>query len=202
MFSLRSKKELDRLHQLNKPARAARKHDDLPSLNSSDEEDSDSEDALSARSSDEELEEIPSSEEEPNGSAPSSDSDAEMPYEQLPRKRRPSWDDEDETRTKKIKGLPIKLPDGTIRKSTKVLVMSDSEQSSEEETDEEPLPREPETKVEDVATGARFGRAAVVDIIGKSSRRERVEVAKEQIAGICQEILAEPENSVGGFYSS
>ncbi|KAF5358193.1 hypothetical protein D9756_001602 [Leucocoprinus leucothites] len=195
----RSKKELNRLHQLNKPARAARKHDDLPSLNSSDEEDSESEGAPSAGSSSEGFEGIPTSEDEANPSALESDSDAEMPYEQLPRKRRHSWDDEDEAGTKKIKGLPIKLLDGTIRKSTKMFIMSDSEQSSDEESEEEEasLPRELETHVEDVATGARFGRAAVVDIIGKSSRRERVEAAKEQIASICQEILAEPENSLG-----
>lgn len=118
-----------------------------------------------------------------------------MPYEQLPRKRHTSWSNEEETRTRKVKGLPIKLPDGTIRKSTKVLVMSDSEQSSSEES-EESLPRKPETNVEDITTGARFGRASVADIVNKSSRRERVEAAKEQIASICQEILAEPENGV------
>ncbi|KXN82083.1 hypothetical protein AN958_03241 [Leucoagaricus sp. SymC.cos] len=193
----RSKKELDRLHQLNKPVRAERKPDDLPSLNSSDEEDSETEGSLPAGSSNEDFDEIPSSEDEAETSAIESDSDAEMPYEQQPRKRRPSWDDEDQTRAKKIKGLPIKLPDGTIRKSTKVLVMSDSEQSSNEESEDEPSPPEPEPRVEDVSTGARFGRAAVVDIIGKASRRNRVEAAKEQIASICQEILAEPENSLG-----
>ena len=126
------------------------------------------------------------------------DSDAEMPYEQLPRKRYTSWSDEGETRTKKIKGLPIKLPDGTIRKSAKVLVMSDLEQSSDE-SEEEALLRKPETNVEDITTGARFGRAAIADVITKSSKSERVEAAKEQIASICQEILAEPENSVRKF---
>lgn len=123
------------------------------------------------------------------------DSDAEMPYEQLPHKRYTSWSDEGETQTKKIKGLPIKLPDGTIRKSAKVLIMSDPEQSSDE-SEKEVLLRKPETNVEDITTGARFGRAAIANIITKSSQRERVEAAKEQIASICQEILAGPENSV------
>jgi nucleolar complex protein 3 len=168
-------------------------------LHSSD-EDSETEGALSSGSSDEEFAGIPSSKDEVDASALESDSDVEMPYEQLPRKRRASWDDEDDVWTKKIKGLPIKLPDGTIRKSTKVLIMSDSEQSSDEETEEEPISREPEARVEDVSTGARFGRAAVIDIIGISSRRERVEASKEQIASICQEILAEPENSVCEYY--
>ncbi|KAF9451062.1 nucleolar complex-associated protein 3 [Macrolepiota fuliginosa MF-IS2] len=193
----RSKKELDRLHQLHKPARVERKHGDLPSLNSSDEEDSETEGPLSGGSNGGDFNGIPSSEDEDDLSAVNSDSDTEMPYEQLPRKRRPSWDNEDDVRIKKIKGLPIKLPDGTIQKSAKVLVMSDSEQSSDEESADEPRPRGPEARVEDVATGARFGRAAVMDIIGKPSRRDRVEAAKEQIASICQEILAEPENSLG-----
>jgi nucleolar complex protein 3 len=50
--------------------------------------------------------------------------------------------------------------------------------------------------VEDVATGARFGRPAVRDIIQQKSRKARIEAAKEQLASICQEIMAEPENSV------
>lgn len=51
-------------------------------------------------------------------------------------------------------------------------------------------------KVEDVSTGARFGRPAVIDIIGNKSRTARIQGAKDQIAGICQEIIADPENSV------
>lgn len=196
----RSKKELERLHQLYKPTRAEGiKNDDLPSLNSSDEEYSDMEWSQFDGPSSEESEGVPSPEDNEGASEVESDSDVEMPYEQEPRKRRPSWDEID-TRTKQIKGLPTKLPDGTIKKSAKILVMSDSELSSDEESEEEFTPGVPETRVEDVTTGARFGRAAVVDIIGKSSRRERIEAAKEQIATICQEILAEPENSVCELY--
>jgi nucleolar complex protein 3 len=184
------------LHQLNKPVRKERKYDDLPSLNSSDEEDSEEvENSPFDTDNGKDLGRIPNSEDRDVTSVLESDWDAEMPYEQLPRKRRSSWDNDDEAGTKKIKGLPIKLPDGTIRQSTKMLVMSDSEQSSDGEYEESTC-REPETRLEDVSTGARFGRAAVVDVVGKSSRRERVEAAKEQIASICQEILAEPENSV------
>lgn len=151
--------------------------------------------AESAPSDSEESEQVPISGDEMNVSRLELDSDAEMPYEQLPRKRYTSWSDEEETQTKKIKGLPIKLPDGTIRKSAKVLIMSDFEQSSDE-SEKEALLRKPETNVEDITTGARFGRAAITDIMTKSSKREQVEAAKEQIASICQEILAEPENSV------
>lgn len=151
--------------------------------------------AESAPSDSEESEQVPISGDEMNVSRLELDSDAEMPYEQLPHKRYTSWSDEGETQTKKIKGLPIKLPDGTIRKSAKVLIMSDPEQSSDE-SEKEVLLRKPETNVEDITTGARFGRAAIANIITKSSQRERVEAAKEQIASICQEILAGPENSV------
>jgi len=151
--------------------------------------------AESAPSDSEESEQVPISRDGMNVSRLELDSDAEMPYEQLPRKRYTSWSDEGEIPTKKIKGLPIKLPDGTIRKSAKVLIMSDPEQSSDE-SEKEVLLRKPETNVEDITTGARFGRAAIANIITKSSQRERVEAAKEQLASICQEILAEPENSV------
>ena len=52
------------------------------------------------------------------------------------------------------------------------------------------------SRVEDVSTGARFGRPAVVDVIAQKSRKARIQGAKEQIAGLCQEILGDPENSV------
>ncbi|CAE7127135.1 unnamed protein product [Rhizoctonia solani] len=51
--------------------------------------------------------------------------------------------------------------------------------------------------IEDVATGARFGRPAVRDIVSQKSRKARIEAAKEQLASICQDIMAEPENSSG-----
>ena len=65
------------------------------------------------------------------------------------------------------------------------------EESAEGDTEVATLP-----KVEDVSTGARFGRPAVVDVIGQRSRKARIQGAKEQIAGLCQEILGDPENSV------
>jgi nucleolar complex protein 3 len=190
----RSKKELERLHQLYKPARVERKTDDLPAVDSGSEEYSDTESLPSNDFSDKLSENVPISEDEEEYSVAGFDSDAEMPYEQVPWKQRSR--DGVSSRTKQIEGLPIKLPDGTIQKSTKMLLVTDSDLSSNEESEEESVPRESETRVEDVTTGARFGRAAIVDIVGKSSRKERVEAAKEQIAGICQDILADPENSV------
>jgi nucleolar complex protein 3 len=65
-----------------------------------------------------------------------------------------------------------------------------------EESDEERKEVQPINRVDDVSTGARFGRAAVVDIIGTKDRDTRIAAAKEQIAGICQDILSDPEQGV------
>ncbi|KAG9125943.1 hypothetical protein FRC07_005521 [Ceratobasidium sp. 392] len=92
--------------------------------------------------------------------------------------------------------LPIKLGDGRIQSTGARAVASESESEDEEEEldqDEEPVSR----AVEDVATGARFGRPAVRDVVQQKSRKARIEAAKEQLASICQEIMAEPENSLG-----
>lgn len=125
------------------------------------------------------------------------DSDAEMPYETAPRKRRPSWEPESKN---DVERLPIKLADGRIQKTGKKSMPApdaeESEDDSEEEkVDTEQLERHGRQRVEDVATGARFGRPAVVDVIANKSRKARIQGAKDQIASICQEIVSEPENS-------
>ncbi|KAF7363412.1 Nucleolar complex-associated protein 3 [Mycena sanguinolenta] len=185
----RSKKETERLRQLNKPARKApEKDDDLPSLDSHDEEDDWSSDLLSNDNS--------LSDDDSEGSMPSSDldSDAEMPYETAPRKRRPSWESPPD---QGIQKLPIKLPDGRIQKTgTKLKPLPTSEDTEESEDEDEDEAQE-EPRREDVSTGARFGRPAVVDIVGNKSRATRIQGAKDQIASICQEIMADPENSLG-----
>lgn len=122
------------------------------------------------------------------------DSDAEMSYERVPRTHKAP---EPETR-RNIPGLPIKLSDGRIQASKKVTVVP--AQNDDDEDTEGPLrsqspPAVPST-VEDIATGARFGRLAVADVIGNSSRKARIQGAKDQVASICQDIIADPENSV------
>jgi len=122
------------------------------------------------------------------------DSDTEMPYECVPRLHKAP---EPETR-RNIPGLPIKLSDGRIQASEKVTVAPahvNDDQDTEASVRSQSLPGVPST-VEDIATGARFGRLAVVDVIGHSSRKARILGAKDQIASICQEIIADPENSV------
>lgn len=209
----RSKKETQRLHQLHKPARVTIK-DDLPSINSDDEEE-DGE----VWSSDVELtqdEEEGSSEEDESEDDDSSHnlpsqfparrkkkdknitSDEEMPYETAPRKRRPSWDSQSDGE-KGIERLPIKLANGRIQQSNAKIFLQHDEESSDEESEAEEIPLPERSRVEDVSTGARFGRPAVIDVVGNKSRKARVLAAKEQIAGICQEIVADPENSVRVF---
>jgi len=191
------------LQRLDRPLRKAPKDDDLPSVDSH----TDDEEVWSSDLR-EELSEVDSglSEDDPspkdelsNSSGPShprkrrpaTDSDAEMSYEAVPRRRRPSWSEGDVV----IDRLPIKHRDGKIERTGPKLVIREQ---SEEESDEDPPERRPglEPAREDITTGARFGRLSVIDVISNPSRKLRIQVAKEQIASICQEIVADPENSV------
>ncbi|KAI0670464.1 nucleolar complex-associated protein 3 [Trametes maxima] len=209
----RSKKETERLRQLNKPVRKP-VEDDLPSLNSDDDEENDWSSNVSGledvstdedASENEELSEAESSTsaaDKKRRRKRKEDSDEEeLPFEVQPRRRRPSWEP-DSDKEKGIERLPIKLADGRIQKSGDKVFLDDEEESgpdSDEESEDgrggaEAAQR---SRVEDVSTGARFGRPAVVDVIGQKSRKARIQGAKEQIAGLCQEILGDPENSLG-----
>jgi len=182
----RSKKETDRLHQLNKPIRKAPVDDDLPSIDSHDED----EDGGIWDSDEEEEENGFFSDEESNLDS-ESDSDIEMAYEAAPRKVLKASKNE----PRGISRLPIKLPDGQIQETGRRDVSS-SDSSESDSNEEVPNSAQPFAR-DDVATGARFGRPAVVDVIANKSRKARIQAAKEQIAGICQEIMTDPENSVG-----
>ena len=205
----RSKKETERLHQLHKPVRKP-VEDDLPSVNSHSEDEDDWSSGISDVEDLSEDEAVSGTEEHASSDAESSnagakrkrrrkhgDSDEEMPFESRPRKRRPSWEPESD-KEKGIERLPIKLADGRVQKSTSKVFLEESEdsglESDEGQNGEAEIVSLP--KREDVTTGARFGRLAVVDVIGQKSRKARIQGAKEQIAGICQEILGDPENSV------
>jgi nucleolar complex protein 3 len=123
---------------------------------------------------------------------PASDSDVEMSYEAVPRRTQPSWSEGEVI----IGRLPIKLRDGKIQQTgPKLVVPAQSKEESEEGDPPERLPG-PEPVREDITTGARFGRLSVIDVIGHPSRKVRIQIAKEQIASICQEIVADPEGSV------
>ncbi|KAJ6630767.1 nucleolar complex-associated protein-domain-containing protein [Mycena sp. CBHHK59/15] len=191
----RSKKETERLHQLNKPLKKPAEADDLPSIDSHDEDEDDDWDSEVPS----DVDSVPSDDgDSDDGSMPSSDldSDAEMPYETAPRKRRPSWETPADQGV--IQRLPIKLADGRIQKmghKLKQLPTSEDTDDDSEVDDGSGAPEGP--RVEDVSTGARFGRPAVVDVLGNKSRAARIQGAKDQIASICQDIVADPENSLG-----
>lgn len=200
-FLCRSKKETVRLHQLNKPIRKPLEND-LLSIHSHDEDEDEA--SWSSGLEDEFSVEISASGDEiSNISRPSSsqelDSDAEMPFEAAPRKRHPSWDSDN---NHNVHHLPTKLADGriqqSVRKPTAVPAVEklNQNESDSDAGDQDQSEREERYRVEDVSTGARFGRPAVVDVIGNKSRKVRIQGAKDQIAGICQEIIADPENSV------
>ncbi|KAH7889728.1 nucleolar complex-associated protein-domain-containing protein [Phlebopus sp. FC_14] len=197
----RSKKETERLHQFHKPIRRP-KLDHLSSVDSHDEDEyswssgiDGSDDAISSDGASVFREQVSSRDESPT--ANDSDSDVEMPYERIPRKRRASPHSE---MRGQVPGLPIKLLDGRVQatgKMTAIPVPSDDDGDSELPVHFPSATSAEEIRVEGVATGARFGRPAVVDIVGNPSREARIQGAKEQIASICQEIIAEPEDSLG-----
>jgi nucleolar complex protein 3 len=193
MCCFRSKKETQRLHKLTKPVCKPKVYDDddLPSLHSGDDEEDSDWSSSVGPNSDSLGDDILSSDpvtkfsDVPN---------FEMPYEILPRKHHSKG----EIFERNMKALPIKLADGKIKDTgLKILtnVSTDEELSSESEVIDEVEP------VEDISTGARFGRLAVVDILQTKSRKQKIELAKEQIAGICQDILADPENSVSLYFT-
>lgn len=212
-LSIRSKKETDRLHRMNKPERKT-VDDDLPSLNSDDEDGDEAWSSGVDLSEDEESD----SGSDPEGGLDDEDEDSEsssssirgprrkhtkevaddeeMSYEAAPRQSKASWN-EDKEKDKGISRLPIKLADGHIQKSkSKVFLEQDADSDEDPEEEEEPTAPPEDFRVEDVSTGARFGRPAVVDVVLTKSRKARIQAAKEQIAGICQEIVSDPENSV------
>ncbi|KAG5727683.1 Nucleolar complex protein 3 like protein [Termitomyces sp. T112] len=185
----RSKKETERLHRLNKPVRQA-VNDDLPSIDS----DNDEDDGGSFGSSD--IESLSSSDDGLDHSDNNDTSDAEMAYEKAPRKHDSLWELKE---NRGVKGLPIKLPGGDIRPTGKVTfapAMDNDEDSSDDDKPTSDL-EEQSQKIDDVSTGARFGRPAVIDVVSNKSKAARIHAAKEQIAGICQEIVSDPENSLG-----
>jgi nucleolar complex protein 3 len=200
-YLCRSKRETDRLHRLNKPVPRTTAVDNLPSIDShSEDEHSWSSDLeQQCASSDSDHATLTSS----GGDHPQKwpddlDSDIEMPYEKVPRKRRPSWDRKQDSSAQR---LPIKLPDGRIQKvdGNEARTETSNDVTDDSEGHSESKQKHNKRIVEDISTGARFGRPAVVDVIGNQSRKARIQAAKEEIAQICQDIVADPENGVSGL---
>ncbi|KAF8311250.1 NOC3p-domain-containing protein [Clavulina sp. PMI_390] len=193
----RSKHESDRLHKMNKPARVKSVvDDDLPSIHSHSEDeglwDSDIESYDLSVASD-----AGGIEDDSASSQSSSDSESELELEEryVRKQKKPAYS-ETETGAER---LPIKMPDGKLKKRG-YLPVQEVEGSSDEDDGIEDATRAMEQLApprEDISTGARFGRPAVTAVIGTKSRKARIQAAKEQLASICQEVVADPENSIG-----
>jgi nucleolar complex protein 3 len=96
-----------------------------------------------------------------------------------------------------VSRLPIKLPSGQIQQTG---VREGSAQSDEDmEEDADTLSQNHAKPIKRDFAGTRFGRASVADVIRIASRPDRIQSAKEQIAGICQDIMSEPENGVSNL---
>ncbi|KAK0459691.1 nucleolar complex-associated protein-domain-containing protein [Desarmillaria tabescens] len=186
----RSKKETIRLHQMSKPRRQKNDNDDLPSVNSDVEDDGSWTSGI-----DDDFDYENEDDDSDVHLLSASDSDTEMPYETAPRISQVFQGPKQKT----VQRLPIKLTDGRVQelgiKST-IVDSEDSEDDVEEEEESRPVAQS-SRKVDDVSTGARFGRAAIVDVITRTSRKARIQEAKHQIAGICQDIISDPESSLG-----
>ncbi|KAL5490482.1 hypothetical protein ACEPAI_5315 [Sanghuangporus weigelae] len=200
----RSKKEQERLHRLIKPQqRILDREDDLPSIDSHSEEDDES--WSSGIEDDDNGVPIPSDDDYVSSHSSRTtyrkrvrraSDDEEMLYESMPRKRRKSWDSDEEEMG--ISRLPIKLQNGKIQKSEQKVILPEQDDQEESSTGEFSNNENKESSIrEDVSTGARFGRPAVLDVISTKSRKARVQAAKEQVASICQDIIADPENTIG-----
>lgn len=193
----RSKQETKRLRQLDAPWRKVPVIDDLPSVDSHDED----EGFWNSEISDDEFldssDDLDSMSNSSRENADGFDSDVEMPYEVAPRKLQ--WRSQIETQG--TERLPIKLKDGRIQKTGRSVallpVAVEAQSESDGEMTNEMMNEKPIR--DDAATGARFGRLAVIDILANKSRQAKIQTAKDQIASICQEILSDPENSVGTF---
>ena len=168
------------MHQINKPIRKAIE-DDLPPIDAHSSDDGEWDSNLDDDDEGDVL----------SDTTARDDSDEEMDYELAPRKHSEQGKD----KAAGVQRLPIKLADGRIRETGRNQKQKEETSESEsEESEHEELP--PPRIREDVSTGARFGRAAVVDVIGTKSRKERIHLAKEQIGELCQSIVSDPENNV------
>ncbi|KAJ3744638.1 nucleolar complex-associated protein-domain-containing protein [Lentinula detonsa] len=188
----RSKQETERLWQLDKPVRKTLVDDDLPAIDSHDEDEGSWDSEVSDDDSLDSFDDPGSMFDSAQDVAADLDSDVEMPYEVVPRKLQ----EHSHTGMEGPERLPIKLKDGRIQKTGKNISKIPVESSSESEGDSGDEMKNEKRVRDDAATGARFGRLAIIDILENKSRKARIQIAKDQIASICQEILSDPENSL------
>lgn len=197
---IRSKHESDRLHKLTKGTRKrpATEDDDLPSIHSHDEDeglwDSDIEGYSGSSKASEE-----DDDESDDAASDSSSASDQLEVEDAYALKGQSTAFKEQP--KGSERLPVKLSDGKIKKRGFLPAEPEPEASESDDMEETTaamsrLESSMYPPREDISTGARFGRPAVTAVIGTKSRKARIQAAKEQLASICQEIIADPENSV------
>ncbi|KIO27504.1 hypothetical protein M407DRAFT_232764 [Tulasnella calospora MUT 4182] len=150
----------------------------------------------------EETDEASDEEDTGDTKAGSSDSEEELTHERRGRARPTEW--EPPARQGPAR-LPVKLADGTIKPTGNLPAPPSSDESESEAERVDPIESwaaaagadSASSRREDVATAARFGRPAVVDLLKMSSRKAKIQRVKEELATICQDIVADPENNLG-----
>lgn len=162
----RSKKEISRLHDISKPKNPVKRE-----LSFSGDDDSD-------------FSSLSESEQSDASTASQSEDDLEQAYES--RSRQAAISEQRET----VPRLPIKMSDGRIVKTGHRLVPDEnkSEDVSESSDTENSSPENPKTD--------ELIASASVLTVTNVPRQLQIQTAKEEIAQICQSILADPENSL------
>ncbi|KIM29127.1 hypothetical protein M408DRAFT_16105 [Serendipita vermifera MAFF 305830] len=189
----RSKKETERLFKLTKTPYARVEHVQESVGSSDDNEFSELDSSMEDLDLSDDLSDVDSNEDLDDSSS-LVDSEEEQVYEKQPRKMGEATKGM-EKKPKVVARLPIKLASGQIQHTG---VREGSAETEEDIEDDVELPSvKPPKPTKRDFSGPRFGRASVADIIRIESRAERIKSAKEQIAGICQDILSEPENGLG-----
>lgn len=207
IFHYRSKRVIAEQHKAERPKPAKRrKLDEARSASGDEDEEPWSSTLESLPGTDEEegdeMDEASDEGDTGDSKAGSSGSDEELAHERRGRPRPTEW--EPPARQGPAR-LPVKLADGTIMPTGNLPAPPSSDESESEVDRVDPMESwaaaasadSAPHRREDVATGARFGRPAVVDILTMSSRKAKIQRVKEELATICQDIVADPESNVG-----
>ncbi|KAG8913654.1 hypothetical protein FRC01_004440 [Tulasnella sp. 417] len=202
-----SKRVITEQHKAERPKPAKRrKLDDAPPASQDEDEEpwSSTLESLPGTDEEDDSDEDEAGDEGDTGDtkAGSSDSDEELTHERQGRARPTEW--EPPARQGPAR-LPVKLADGTIKPTGNLPAPPSSDESESEAEPVDPIESwaaaagadSAASRREDVATGARFGRPAVVDLLKMTSRKAKIQRVKEELATICQDIVADPETNLG-----
>ncbi|KAG8897066.1 hypothetical protein FRB99_008473, partial [Tulasnella sp. 403] len=186
--------EIKRLHRLDRPKKKPSEPAHVPHLDSDDDDDWSSTFESLNEEDINDVESISRSDATPESS--DRDSASEEDEDQI-RPQAVTWQPEKPLGPAR---LPVKLADGTIRLTGNRPAAPEPEHSeSSDEEKEPPWAADDHTfggSRDDAATGARFGRPGVMDILSIESRKAKIQRVKEDLATLCQDIIRDPENSI------